>query len=30
MQVKYITNVDEIPGLTEDERVSYKKVTDKT
>ncbi|MDB5053077.1 MAG: KamA family radical protein [Bacilli bacterium] len=29
MQVKYITNVDEIPGLTEDERVSYKKVTDK-
>jgi lysine 2,3-aminomutase len=29
MQVKYITNVDEMPGLTEDERVSYKKVTDK-
>lgn len=29
MQVKYITNVDQIPGLTEDERVSYKKVTDK-
>ncbi|TXK68123.1 KamA family radical SAM protein [Paenibacillus sp. N3.4] len=29
MQVKYITNVDEIPGLTEDERESFKKVTDK-
>jgi len=29
MQVKYMTNVDEIPGLTEDERESYKKVTDK-
>jgi lysine 2,3-aminomutase len=29
MQVKYITNVDQISGLTEDERASYKKVTDK-
>lgn len=29
MPVKYITNVDDIPGLTEDERVAYKKVTEK-
>ncbi|PZE19505.1 KamA family radical SAM protein [Paenibacillus xerothermodurans] len=29
MPAKYITNVEDIPGLTEEERIAYKKVTDK-